>query len=157
MPVFKKKHNSDTLLLPKHNVYLTRHLNIIFSLKSVSQNAECVLIIDMRNCLIYVSFIVMHCFIITTINVCHKLRIDGVKNCLIKSIRVWYDIFFPFSILSYQRSKVQRALQSLSYLTHNVPLSSSDTTDKNYNGCVGPLYHKFLSFKLWREFGELIT
>lgn len=143
MPVFKKR-NSDTLLLPKHNLYLTRHLNIIFSLKSVSQNAECVLI--MWNCLIYVSFIVMHCFIITTINICHNLRIDGVKNCLIKSIRDWYDIFFQFSILSNQRSKIQRAFQSLSYLTHNVPLSSSDTTDKNIMGVSGLCIINFYLF-----------
>lgn len=145
MPVFKK-HNSDTLLLPKHNLYLTRHLNISFYLKSVSQNAECVLIIDMWNCLIYVSFIVMHCFIITTINICHNLRIDGVKNCLIKSIRDWYDIFFQFSILSNQRSKIQRAFQSLSYLTHNIPLSSSDTTDKNIMGVSGLCIINFYLF-----------
>ena len=54
--------------------------------------------------------------------------------------------FFLFSILSYQRSKVQRALQSLSYLAHNVPLSSSDTTDKNIMGVSGLCIINFYLF-----------
>lgn len=77
----------------------------------------------------------------------------------IKTIRYWYDILFIFFILPYQRSKVQKALQSLWVFNTNIniPLSSSDMTDNKIKWVCRALYHKFLSFKLWREFGKLIT